>query len=75
MTVSLAMMLARSGAMMGNLLFPILLRQGCAPPFMSVGVVIFGNYICKMRRKINIVFTACAFLSLLLPNTDLKPLQ
>ncbi|XP_068910936.1 synaptic vesicle glycoprotein 2B-like isoform X2 [Tenebrio molitor] len=59
MTVSLAMMLARSGAMMGNLIFPLLLRAGCAPPFFSVGSVILG----------------CAFLALLLPNTDLKALE
>ncbi|KAJ3666320.1 hypothetical protein Zmor_001770 [Zophobas morio] len=59
MTVSLAMMLARSGAMIGNIVFPFLLRSGCAPPFFSIGGVILG----------------CGFLSMLLPNTDLKALE
>ncbi|KAJ3627118.1 hypothetical protein MTP99_014522 [Tenebrio molitor] len=59
MTVSLTMMTGRSGAMLGNLIFPTLLQLGCAPPFFTVGAVIIG----------------CAFLSCLLPNTDLKALQ
>jgi VNT family MFS transporter (synaptic vesicle glycoprotein 2) len=58
-TISLAMMLGRIGAMIGNLVFPFLLQTGCAPPFFSVGLVILG----------------CAFLALLLPNTDLKALE
>ncbi|CAH1373070.1 unnamed protein product [Tenebrio molitor] len=58
-TISLAMMLGRIGAMIGNLVFPFLLQTGCAPPFLSVGLVILG----------------CAFLALLLPNTDLKALE
>ncbi|RZC36126.1 synaptic vesicle glycoprotein 2C [Asbolus verrucosus] len=59
MTISLTMMIGRSGAMMGNLVFPTLLLLGCAPPFFSVGAVII----------------ACGFLSCLLPNTDMKALQ
>jgi hypothetical protein len=37
------MMLGRIGAMIGNLVFPFLLQTGCAPPFLSVGLVILGN--------------------------------
>jgi VNT family MFS transporter (synaptic vesicle glycoprotein 2) len=43
MTVSLTMMTGRSGAMMGNLIFPTLLQLGCAPPFFTVGAVIIGK--------------------------------
>jgi VNT family MFS transporter (synaptic vesicle glycoprotein 2) len=43
MTVSLTMMTGRSGAMLGNLIFPTLLQLGCAPPFFAVGAVIIGK--------------------------------
>ncbi|EEZ98360.2 hypothetical protein TcasGA2_TC000817 [Tribolium castaneum] len=59
MTLSLSMMLARSGAMIGNLVFPLLLQTGCAPPFFTIGSLIF----------------VCAFIAMLLPNTDLKALE
>lgn len=42
LTVALTMMMARAGAMCGNLLFPVLLRLGCEPPFFYVGAVIIG---------------------------------
>lgn len=59
MTVSLTMMVGRIGAMSGNLLFPILLKMGCAPPFFTIGGLILVS----------------AFGSLLLPNTNMKALQ
>ncbi|XP_018562441.1 synaptic vesicle glycoprotein 2B-like [Anoplophora glabripennis] len=59
MTVSLTMMFGRAGAVLGNLVFPFLLEAGCAPPFFAVGSVMLG----------------CAFLTCLLPNTDMKALQ
>ncbi|XP_064212298.1 synaptic vesicle glycoprotein 2C [Tribolium castaneum] len=40
MTISLTMMVGRSGAMLGNLIFPVLLQLGCAPPFFTVGAAI-----------------------------------
>ncbi|XP_045483775.1 synaptic vesicle 2-related protein-like isoform X2 [Harmonia axyridis] len=36
MTVSLAMMTGRGAATFGNLIFPYLLKIGCAPPFLSI---------------------------------------
>ncbi|XP_045483324.1 synaptic vesicle glycoprotein 2B-like isoform X2 [Harmonia axyridis] len=59
MTVSLTMMVGRMGAMSGNLIFPYLLKQGCAPPFVSIGVGILS----------------VAFIGLLLPDTEMKALQ
>ncbi|KAJ8977738.1 hypothetical protein NQ317_019413 [Molorchus minor] len=59
MTVCLTMMCGRIGAALGNVVFPLLLETGCAPPFFSVGSVMIG----------------CAFLTILLPNTDMKALQ
>ncbi|XP_044761381.1 synaptic vesicle glycoprotein 2B-like isoform X2 [Coccinella septempunctata] len=59
MTVSVTMMSGRMGAMSGNLVFPSLLKLGCAPPFFTVGTGMLG----------------VAIVSLLLPNTDMKSLQ
>jgi hypothetical protein len=67
MTVSLAMMLARSGAMMGNLIFPLLLRAGCAPPFFSVGSVILGTMIFLDQYFAQLVFCRLCFSSTLTP--------
>ncbi|XP_076252222.1 synaptic vesicle glycoprotein 2B-like isoform X2 [Rhynchophorus ferrugineus] len=58
-SVSLAMMCGRTGAASGNIVFPLLLEAGCAPPFFYVGISSLG----------------CALLGFLLPNTELKPLQ
>lgn len=44
MTVSLTMMIGRMGAMIGNLIFPYLLKQGCAPTFFSIGVGIASEF-------------------------------
>ncbi|KAL3279281.1 hypothetical protein HHI36_016789, partial [Cryptolaemus montrouzieri] len=59
MTVSLTMMFGRLGAMGGNLVFPYLLKAGCAPPFLTIGTGMLS----------------CAFISILLPNSDMKSLQ
>ncbi|XP_030757455.1 synaptic vesicle glycoprotein 2B-like isoform X2 [Sitophilus oryzae] len=59
MTVSMAMMIGRMGAASGNLIYPLLLEAGCAPPFFFVGFMSLG----------------CAVLSIFLPNTERKPLQ
>ncbi|XP_044761851.1 synaptic vesicle glycoprotein 2B-like isoform X2 [Coccinella septempunctata] len=59
MTVSLTMMIGRMGAMTGNLIFPYLLKKGCAPPFFSIGIGILS----------------CAFIGIFLPDTDMKALQ
>ncbi|XP_018562409.1 synaptic vesicle glycoprotein 2B-like [Anoplophora glabripennis] len=59
LTVALTMMMARAGAMCGNLLFPVLLRLGCEPPFFYIGVTIIVS----------------AIFCFLMPNTDNKPLK
>ncbi|XP_045461406.1 synaptic vesicle glycoprotein 2B-like isoform X2 [Harmonia axyridis] len=59
MTVSVTMMCGRLGATSGNLVFPTLLKSGCAPPFFTVGTGMLG----------------VALFCLLLPNTDMKSLQ
>lgn len=43
MTVSSTMMFGRLGAMSGNLVFPKLLKLGCAPPFFTVGTGMLGE--------------------------------
>uniref|UniRef100_A0AAR5QKP3 Major facilitator superfamily (MFS) profile domain-containing protein n=1 Tax=Dendroctonus ponderosae TaxID=77166 RepID=A0AAR5QKP3_DENPD len=58
MSISLGMMIGRSGAMSGNFIFPYLLESGCQAPFFVVGGLMF----------------AAAALSFVLPNTDMKPL-
>jgi VNT family MFS transporter (synaptic vesicle glycoprotein 2) len=58
-TISLVMMLGRTASMIGNLIFPILLTLGCAPPFFSIGSIVI----------------ACTLLTIMLPNTDLKALK
>lgn len=59
MAVCMTMMVGRFGAMLGNIIFPYLIQSGCLPPFLFVGVVIFG----------------CGVLAVLLPKTDLKALE
>ncbi|KAK9884935.1 hypothetical protein WA026_009171 [Henosepilachna vigintioctopunctata] len=59
LTVSITMMIGRLGAMVGNLVFPYLLQQGCAPPFFTIGAGLMS----------------CAFIGILLPNTDMVALQ
>ncbi|XP_060524318.1 uncharacterized protein LOC132700796 [Cylas formicarius] len=58
-SVAIAMMCGRTGAALGNVLFPYLLQTGCAPPFFTVG----GAMI------------ACAAIGCLLPHTDNKALR
>ena len=43
MNVSLTMMFGRSGALIGNLLFPVLMNYGCIGPFLMIGVPILGK--------------------------------
>lgn len=59
MTVSIAMMFGRSGAVLGNVIYPLLLESGCAPPFFYVALSSL----------------TCALLGLMLPNTDMKALE
>lgn len=42
MTVSLAMMFGRTGALIGNLLFPYFLSLGCLPPILLIGSSVLG---------------------------------
>ncbi|KAG5672794.1 hypothetical protein PVAND_002887 [Polypedilum vanderplanki] len=59
MTVSLLMMFGRLGAIIGNLLFPLLLSYGCFPPF----------------SMISLTALVCSAICLLIPKTNKKPLQ
>lgn len=43
MIVSILMMFGRIGAIMGNVLFPILMEAGCLPPFLMVGGTAIGK--------------------------------
>ncbi|XP_066138213.1 synaptic vesicle glycoprotein 2B-like isoform X2 [Euwallacea fornicatus] len=54
MTVSLAMMSGRSGAVIGNALYPMLLKTGCAAPFVYNGILSLS----------------CALLGILLPKLE-----
>ncbi|CAH1105289.1 unnamed protein product [Psylliodes chrysocephalus] len=58
-TLSLVMATARIGILIGNILFPMLLEMGCAPPFFVVGFI---------------MAVGC-FLCFLLPNTENKALK
>lgn len=40
MTISVAMMFGRMGALVGNVSFPFLLSMGCMPPFFLEGAII-----------------------------------
>ncbi|CAH1126950.1 unnamed protein product [Ceutorhynchus assimilis] len=58
-TVALAMMSGRTGAALGNTLYPVLLHGGCAPPFFFNGFLSLS----------------CALLGFLLPATDFSALK
>lgn len=45
MTVALAMMSGRTGAVIGNALYPLLLQSGCAAPFIYNGVLSLSKYL------------------------------
>jgi VNT family MFS transporter (synaptic vesicle glycoprotein 2) len=47
-TISLVMMLGRTASMIGNLIFPILLTLGCAPPFFSIGSIVIGTFLKQL---------------------------
>lgn len=51
MTVSLAMMFGRSGAIIGNLLFPLLLSFGCLPPFAMIGATALSKFRVEYWQK------------------------
>ncbi|KAK9758797.1 hypothetical protein QE152_g707 [Popillia japonica] len=57
--VSITLMIGRSGAVVGNVVFPYLLAAGCLPPFLMVGSILLMS----------------TLLTVLLPNTDMKALE
>lgn len=59
MAIALTMVSGRSGSSVGNLIFPMLLNQGCIYPFATIGAVV----------------TVTSLLTMLLPNTEMTPLQ
>jgi predicted membrane-bound spermidine synthase len=77
MTVSLVMMFGRLGAIIGNLLFPLLLKLGCLQTFGLIGGTAIGKYgIESLWHKISFyVFAVCSVICLLIPKTTKKPLQ
>lgn len=77
MTVSIAFMSGRLGAVLGNLIFPYLLTSGCLPPFLTIGTLTIGKfYLIEKRIVLIILFPkGCTLLALLLPNTDNKALE
>ncbi|XP_044761732.1 uncharacterized protein LOC123319005 [Coccinella septempunctata] len=48
MAVSLSMMTGRGAAMFGNLIFPYLLRIGCAPPFLTIAGQAFALFFLSL---------------------------
>ncbi|XP_063912368.1 synaptic vesicle glycoprotein 2C-like isoform X2 [Zophobas morio] len=58
MSLATALMCGRIGSMIGNLVFPLLIQAGCAPPFFTIGSLAIVS----------------SFVSLLLPNSDMKEL-
>ncbi|XP_063923257.1 synaptic vesicle glycoprotein 2C-like isoform X2 [Zophobas morio] len=58
-TISLVLMFGPLASMTGNLVFPLLLSLGCAPPFFTLGCALI----------------VCSFLVMILPNTERKALN
>ncbi|KAG5311058.1 SV2B protein, partial [Acromyrmex insinuator] len=59
MAVSITMMIGRIGAVIGNLLFPILFNLSCLGPFVMIGLASLGkNNICIL----NIIYNSIIFL-------------
>lgn len=52
-TLALILVLARTGALVGNVLFPVLLDAGCLPPFVLEGSLFAGksSFVCKSLLK------------------------
>lgn len=46
MAVSITMMMGRIGAVIGNLLFPVLFNLSCLGPFIMIGSACFGIDYC-----------------------------
>ncbi|XP_018562418.1 synaptic vesicle glycoprotein 2B [Anoplophora glabripennis] len=45
--ISIVLMIGRTGAILGNVLFPVLLQTGCAIPFFTLGGIAFaGTFAC-----------------------------
>lgn len=44
MAVSILMMCGRAGSLSGNLIFPLLLQNGCLPAFVMIGGSALGKY-------------------------------
>lgn len=51
MAISIGMMIGRSGAMIGNFVFPYLLESGCEAPFFAVGSYMLGMCILMLILK------------------------
>ena len=74
------MMTGRFGAVIGNVIFPLLLALGCLPPFLMVGLMLLGKYlhISKLTKTnfcVNYFSTASSILGVLLPNTSKDALK
>lgn len=61
MAVSIAMMTGRSAAMVGNVVFPILLELGCGPPFAMIAIALFLccllTYLIPAKSKKKVTIT------------------
>lgn len=53
MNVSLAMMFGRSGAIIGNMIFPILMTLGCLPLFGFIGASALSKILFKFDSIVN----------------------
>lgn len=81
MTISVAMMFGRMGALAGNVAFPYLLAMGCMPPFFLEGAIIlrklrqfhFTLSICF--KYFFLYYSVCSLLCIALPKTNKTPLQ
>lgn len=72
MTVSLAMMFGRSGALIGNLLFPWLMSLGCLPPFSMIGATMLGEFEKLFRFAFKLLFFISLQFNLLHGSNDDK---
>ncbi|KYN15464.1 Synaptic vesicle glycoprotein 2B [Trachymyrmex cornetzi] len=64
MAVSITMMMGRIGAVIGNLLFPILFNLSCLGPYVMIGLASLGkNNICILNSiyifTLNIIYILC----------------
>lgn len=74
--LSLYLMSARAGIMIGNIVFPYLLKSGCLPPFLVCGLAIIGKIIKNPKNlNLNYLFIGCFVLTTLYPSTENKALK